>query len=204
MTPIIRIFVLLVCCVGMLASCSRTPRLSPLASDAVILAFGDSLTYGTGATAEESYPAILENLINRKVVRAGVPGELSSEGLARLPEALETLRPQLLILCHGGNDLLRRTGEAAAEANIRAMIQLAKERGVGVVLIAVPRPGLRLSPPDYYESLAQAVHAPVEADVLSTILGDNSLKADMAHPNAQGYRKLAEAVASLLKKAGAV
>lgn len=197
-----RWFILLVCC--MLVSCARTPKLAQLPSDAVVLAFGDSLTFGTGATPEQSYPAALEGLIKRKVVRAGVPGELSSEGLARLPEVLEEVRPQLLILCHGGNDLLRRTSETAAEANLRAMIKMAKERGIGVLMIAVPRPGFRLTPPDYYENIADDVDAPIETDALSGILGDNSLKADMTHPNAQGYQKLAEAVARLLKKAGAI
>lgn len=195
---------LLVLCVLWLASCGRVPPLAPLSNDAVVLAFGDSLTYGTGAETAESYPAILQQLIKRKVVRAAVPGELSGEGLARLPEALDQAQPQLLILCHGGNDLLRRTGESAAEVNLRAMVRMARERGIAVVLIAVPRPGLRLSPPDYYEKIAKDSQSPVETSVLADIMGDNNLKSDLTHPNALGYRKLAQAVANLLKKAGAV
>jgi acyl-CoA thioesterase I len=181
-----------------------SPQLPPLAGDAVVLAFGDSLTFGRGATPEESYPAILQELIARKVVSAAVPGEVTQAGLARLPVALEEHRPKLLILCHGGNDILRNLGMAQAEANLRAMIKIAKERGVAVVVIAVPERGLLLSPAKFYGRIADDLELPLEDDVIGAILGDATLKSDTVHPNAAGYRKLAEAVAALLKKSKAI
>src|ERR1700682_4354310 len=94
------------------------------------------------AGEDESYPAQLEKLIGRRVVRAGVPGEVTAQALQRLPGALDEYSPRLLILCIGGNDFLRRLGNGQAEHNVRAMVQLAKGRGVGVVLIGTPEPGL--------------------------------------------------------------
>lgn len=185
-------------------ACSKTPQLTKLPNDAVILAFGDSLTFGTGATPATSYPAVLEKLIGRRVVAAGVPGEVSAEGLERLPDVLDEEQPTLLILCHGGNDLLRQTGEAKAEANLRAMIALAKAKGIQVLMIAVPKPGLTLSSPAYYEKIAQELKLPIEIGVLRSILTSPSLKSDQVHPNAAGYRKMAEAIAELLKAAKAI
>ncbi len=188
-----------------LAGCGGSaPKLSKLPADAVILAFGDSLTFGTGAQPDASYPAVLEKLIGRKVWSAGVPGEVSAAGLARLPSALDYYQPGLLILCHGGNDFLRKLGDAQAAENLRAMIRLARQRGIEVVLIAVPKPGLFPSPPDFYAEIAKEFALPYEDAALKAILRDNELKSDIAHPNARGYARLAAAVAALLKKTGAV
>lgn len=188
-----------------LAACGgRGPRLDKLPADAVVLAFGDSLTYGTGAAREESYPARLEHAIGRKVVNAGVPGEASAEGLARLGEALDEARPSLLILCHGGNDFLRRLDEAAAAANVRAMILLARDKGVPVVLLATPKPGLPPSVPPFYAEIAAELRVPYEEGVIRQVLLDNRLKSDLVHPNAQGYARIAESVRELLDRAGAL
>ena len=186
------------------AGCGKQPRLSALGPDAIVLAFGDSLTFGTGANEQESYPAQLAQLIGRKVMRAGVPGEVSADGLARLPDALDEHQPKLLILCHGGNDFLRRVPKQQAAANVRAMIRLAKSRGVEVALIGTPEPGLTVSPPEFYAEIAREFSVPYEDGVVGKILRDSSLKSDAIHPNARGYRLIAERLAELLRKAGAV
>lgn len=190
---------------ALLSACSGgQPKLQRLSPDAVVLAFGDSLTSGTGANPSESYPARLEALIGRKVVSSGVPGETSAEGLARLPAVIEESKPQLVILCEGGNDFLRKLDEAQAAENLRAMIRLAKAHGAQVVLIAVPKPGLLPSPADFYASVAREFAVPHEESALKKILTDNALKSDLVHPNAAGYARLAGAVAALLRKSGAV
>jgi lysophospholipase L1-like esterase len=189
----------------LLTACgSATPPLPPLDPSAVVLAFGDSLTFGTGASPGESYPAQLERLIGRKVVAQGVPGEVSAQGLARLPGALEATAPRLLVLCHGGNDLLRKLPESEAAANVRAMVRLAREKGIAVVLIGVPKPGISPSPAAFYAEIAKEFAVPYEGSILKTVLTDNELKSDWVHPNARGYARVAEAVAGLLKQAKAL
>ena len=185
-------------------ACGERPKLERLPASAVVLAFGDSLTFGTGAAEAESYPAQLESLIGRRVVGAGIPGEVTAQALARLPAALDEHAPRLLILCIGGNDFLRRLGNAQAERNVRAMVQLAKSRGINVLLIGTPEPGLLPSPPAFYAAVAKDLGVPYEDGVITEVLKDASLKSDPIHPNARGYRLIAERLAARLKKSGAL
>ena len=186
-------------------ACGRPPTLDPLAPGDGILAFGDSLTRGTGAPDGQSYPAQLARLIDRTVVNSGVPGETSAEGVRRLSEVLDEVRPALVLICHGGNDILRGLNLDAARRNLEAMVETARAAGAQVVLIGVPRRSLLLrDTADFYVEVAEELGLPLEDEALEDILGDDELKSDAVHPNAAGYRRLAEAVAELLREAGAV
>lgn len=187
------------------AGCSSDiPRLSKLSADANILAFGDSLTYGTGAKTGESYPERLSASIGRTVINAGVPGETTTDGLARLPGMLEDTRPDMVILCLGGNDFLRKVDPARTRSNLERMITMIRAENIPLVLIAVPKPGLFVSSDVLYKQLAKKFSLPLENEVLAEVLGDKSLKSDPIHPNAQGYQQVADAIAKLLKSAGAI
>jgi lysophospholipase L1-like esterase len=169
-----------------------------------IVALGDSLTFGTGAQESQSYPAVLSTLIGRTVIREGVPGETTEEGLERLSQVLETHRPRLLLLCLGGNDMLRKVDDALIEARLRQLVSRAREQGVSVMMIGVPRPALLSGTAPFYPRLAKDLGLPLEDKVLAEVLHDATLKSDAIHPNAAGYRRMAEAVAKLLHASGAL
>jgi lysophospholipase L1-like esterase len=187
-----------------LFACKSDATQSPLAPEAKVLAFGDSLTYGAGVLPEETYPAQLQALIQRPVINGGLSGELSGDGLKRLPIWLNEYEPKLLILCHGANDLLRSLSEEKAAENVRAMVKMARDRGIDVVLIAVPKFGLMRAPPTFYEDIAKEFDIPIERHVLNDIVENNSLRSDSVHPNAQGYRMIAQAIVKRLQKSGAL
>lgn len=186
-------------------SCSESPtKLSPLSADTIILAFGDSLTYGTGARNGQDYPSLLSKMTNLKVINEGVSGEISSEGLERLPTLLDQYDPNLLILMHGGNDILRKYSHRELKRNLLKMILECQQRNIEVILLDVPKPGIILKSVKLYEELAAETEIPAELTLLANILGDNSLKSDTIHPNAEGYQMLAEGITSFLMEYGAV
>jgi acyl-CoA thioesterase-1 len=189
-----------------LISCSKSPgSLSKLPNHAVILAFGDSLTYGTGASPKRDYPSILAQLTARQVVNAGLPGEVSGDGLKRLPALLDLHQPGLLILIHGGNDMLRKIPGEQTAKNLKEMITLAHDRQIGVVMLGVPSPNiLWLSSAGFYQAIAEAMDVPIDIETLPEVLGNNSLKSDMIHPNDQGYERIATQIHGLLVDSGAL
>ncbi|MHB1145244.1 MAG: arylesterase [Thiobacillus sp.] len=193
-----------VCLAVLLAACDRAPTLPKLSSHDVIVAFGDSLTHGTGASTDDAYPAVLATLTGRTVINAGVPGDTTSSGLARLPAVLDEHKPRLVLLCLGGNDMLRKQPEAATENNLRLLVKTIRASGAEVVLIGVPEPRLFGGTPDFYARLAEEMQLPLEADIFNEVLKDNRLKADPIHANAAGYRLVAERLAELLREAGAL
>lgn len=190
---------------AVLCACSEHyPSLPRLDTGDVVLAFGDSLTYGTGAAEGESYPEVLSGLIGRTVISSGVPGERTAEGLERLGDVLDMHQPRIMLLCLGGNDMLRKVDAGETETNLRQMIDAATARGIGVVLIGVPKPALLGGTAKFYERIAADYSIPYEGEVLNDILKDNEYKSDPIHPNARGYRLLASALAELLKRSGAI
>lgn len=181
------------------------PTMDKLTDDGVILAFGDSLTYGTGASGGQDYPSVLSQLTGHEVINAGIPGEISQEGLKRLPDLLDQYQPALLILMHGGNDILRKLPVEQTRANLQAMIAAAKQRNIQVVLLGVPKFSLLLlSSAEFYGELADSEALVADLQTLPEILSDNQLKADTVHPNSKGYRLLAERIADLLRERGVI
>ena len=181
--------------------CDSGPGIKPFNQESVVLAFGDSLTHGTGASAGQSYPDVLSELLARQVINGGIPGEVSAAGLKRLPAVLEEYKPTLVILCHGGNDFLRKMNQATTSSNLDAMITLIRSHGADVVLVGVPKLGFGLQVPELYSQIADQHTIPLQKEILVDLLSDNSMKSDVIHPNATGYRLMAEAIYDLINRA---
>jgi len=195
---------MMILCLLFLQACSDSKSLTPIPEDGVILAFGDSLTVGVGASDAYSYPAILMELSGRQVIGVGVSGEETTQGLLRLPKVMDEVNPDLLILLEGGNDILRNKNMRNTKQHLAAMIELAQSRGVQVVLIGVPEKKLFSDVVPLYEELAEQYNLVFADDLLSGLLRDNEYKSDAVHLNQQGYRVMAESILQLLVKHGAL
>jgi acyl-CoA thioesterase I len=191
-------------CMG--ACGKKTLRAQSVAAGAAVLALGDSITYGTGAAQDASYPAVLAKLTGWNIVNAGVPGDVSAQALQRLPALLQEHKPALVLVSIGGNDFLRRLPEAETRANIRSICQQCVAAGAQVLLIAVPRVSLGalssaavsgsawLSDHPMYAELADELKLPLQRQGWSEVLGDERLRSDHIHANAKGYEQFARSV----------
>ena len=188
----------------LLMGCDRGPELRPLARDGIILAFGDSLTYGTGTDRDRSYPSVLARLTGRRVINDGIPGEVTRLGLVRLPKSLASHQPDLVILVHGGNDTLRRLGASQTKENLEQMVAAIRSAGADVVMLGVSGANLFLTAPDYYTDVAEALEVPLDTDAIPQLMRDATMKSDRVHFNREGYAALAMAVKALLESNGAL
>lgn len=194
--------------VAVAAGCGKAPRHAALPAGSVVLALGDSVTFGTGAGPGEDFPARLAALTGWRIENRGVPGDIAAGARDRLDEALEDVRPALVIVEIGGNDFLRRHGDATVKENIRAILRRVRQTGAPAVLVAVPKFSPlgaamgRLPDAALYAELADEEKVVLVPGVFGTVLADPALKADPIHPNAAGYRALAEGIAATLRESG--
>ncbi|MCU0947405.1 MAG: arylesterase [Porphyrobacter sp.] len=179
-----------------------------------IIAFGDSLFAGYGLNDGESYPDRLEAAlrargINAAVTNAGVSGDTTAAGRQRLAFTLDAqgAKPDLFILELGGNDLLRGLSPQETRANLAAMLDELKARGIPVLIM-----GMRAPPnygPDYqdefdaiYRDLAKQYGAALIPFWLEGIYQDQSLfLPDRIHPTAEGVEQLVSGTIAAVRAA---
>jgi acyl-CoA hydrolase len=205
-----RTFVVSLASAVMLAACGRSTRLPAIPPGSTVLAFGDSVTYGTGASQGEDWPSRLAAMTRWSVVNAGIPGDTAEAATNRIQALLDEHQPALVIVEIGGNDFLRRRSQSSVKEDLRRIVRAAKAARATVVLVAVPELSLlgvvtrKVSDSPIYEQLGEEEAVPVIAGVFSDILRRPELCADNIHPNAAGYRKMAEGIVLQLKAAGLV
>jgi acyl-CoA hydrolase len=192
----------------LLAACGRAPEFAPLPVGTPVLCLGDSVTHGTGAGADEDYPTRLAELTGWRIHNAGIPGDTADRARDRIRAVLEETQPKLVLVEIGGNDFLRRRPEAAVREDIRQILAAVRAFGAQPVLVAVPRFSIigavagALPDAELYAELAAEEKVPLVDKVFAGVLSDESLKADRIHPNAAGYRVLAEGIADRLARVG--
>lgn len=166
-----------------------------------IVAFGDSLTEGHGVAANQNYPAQLERALGKPVVNAGVSGNTTGEALQRLDRDVLALDPRIVLICLGGNDMLRRQPREQQFANLRIMIERLHQAGALVILIGIEGDGL-IYPKNYgddFRELARETGCVYVPNLMKDALGHRDRMVDPTHPNAEGYRLFVE---RLLETAG--
>lgn len=165
-----------------------------------IVAFGDSLTYGTGAGAGEGFTDHLSRLIARPVVNRGVPGATARDSIRRVDGEVIAAAPHMVIVMLGGNDLLQQRGEGEILKDLETIITRIQESGAMVVLVGVQSPLFGGSLGRGVKALARrtgCVHVP---NILKGVMGSPKLMTDRVHPNGEGYKIMAGRVADAIRE----
>jgi len=175
-----------------------------------VVAFGDSLSAGYLLPADAAFPNQLERRLradgfDAKIVNAGVSGDTTAGGLARVGFALGD-GADLVILELGANDMLRGVDPAITQANLEKIIAQVEARGTGILLA-----GMRASGnfgPDYkarfdaiFPELSKNHGAPLYPFFLAGVAGDKTLVlADGLHPNADGVARIVTGIAPVVEE----
>lgn len=162
-----------------------------------VVAFGDSLVSGKGATKGNDFVSVLSNLVGLDISNAGRSGDTTNSALRRLDPVLSR-DPDIAIVLLGGNDLLRFVPVDQRVANVTAITQRFRKAGVRVILV-----GLGSYPIDPFEGrlpdVATGTGSTLVPAALTGIIGNAALMSDFIHPNDAGHRLIAERIAPTLR-----
>ncbi|MFH1198596.1 MAG: GDSL-type esterase/lipase family protein [Candidatus Omnitrophota bacterium] len=164
-----------------------------------IICFGDSITFGYGVKPGEDYPTELAKLVSTPVLNMGIDGDTTNEAVKRLDSDVLDRQPYLVIIEFCGNDFLRKVPKEVTVNNLREMIDRVHNKGAMVAIVDVSA-GMFLQ--EYrvvFTKLAQETNSIFIPEILGGIITNPSMKSDFMHPNASGYKMIAEKIHQAIK-----
>ncbi|MGD1973668.1 MAG: GDSL-type esterase/lipase family protein [Desulfobacterales bacterium] len=170
----------------------------------IIVCFGDSLTFGTGADKGMDYPSQLAKMIRKTVINKGIPGDTTTSALRRLNRDVLSKNPEFVLITLGGNDLKNGVPVDVAFGNLKHIVQTIQKHGAKVIIGGLKYPGIDRGFGKGYEDLAQQTGAMLVPNIFEGIAKNPDLMSDPIHPNSSGYtiiaRRYYNAIASLEPK----
>ncbi len=188
------VITLLSYCVIVFTGCAKREIKNVDSKGKNIICFGDSITFGYGVNQGEDYPSALAKIIDAPIINAGIDSDTTTEALERLKSDVLDRDPLLVIIEFCGNDFMRQIPKETTITNIRKMVELVQAKGAMVAIVDISA-GLFLT--DYraiFRNLAKETSSIFIPSVLSGIITNPSMKSDFLHPNAAGYKIMAQRV----------
>jgi lysophospholipase L1-like esterase len=161
------------------------------AGSEVIVCFGDSLTFGTGAATGMDYPSQLAGMMGKPIINKGIPGDTTSSALRRLYRDVLSIKPDIVLITLGGNDLKNGVSKNTAFANLKYIVETILERGARVIIGGLKFPGIDRGFGKGYQDLARQTGAILIPDIYAGVVDNPNLMSDAIHPNSAGYRIIA-------------
>ena len=165
-----------------------------------IICFGDSLTYGTGASEGNDYPSQLSKMLARPVINAGRPGDTTASALQRLEKDVLSYSPDIVLITLGGNDLKNGVATATAFENLNLIVNLIHNQGARVIIGGLHIPFRDRGFGKGYQKLARDTGATLIPNILEDLMGNRQRMSDPIHPNDTGYKIVAERFHKALRR----
>lgn len=194
-----RIYILLLVLIAaLLWFSSFIPRPAPILSGTNIIAFGDSLVLGVGATFQSDFVFLVSQTIDEPIVNKSVAGDTTGSALKRLAKDVLENDPKIVIVLLGGNDYIQNIPMEETFDNLSIIIKRIEETGAVVLLLGVRGGAVKDTYKKGFKKLASRYDLYFVPNVLDGIIGNPELLFDAIHPNNQGYRIISEKVSPVL------
>jgi acyl-CoA thioesterase-1 len=195
------IFILLVVFSILFMACAITG--ASTSGKETIVCLGDSLTAGTGITVtgmdnrSKAWPAVLQNKVNIPVINAGVSGDTTAQGLARVNKDVLSKNPKIVIILLGGNDHGQQIPVDTIKNNLQKIIDMVNDGSRKIYLAKFFPRGI-----ERYENMFDALVSSNNIELIDNIYDafwPLHLADDRVHPNAKGHEIMAENIFNALK-----
>ena len=181
----------------------RPPRKAPastIPADAPVVFLGDSITHGHRLSSSLAFPSLLGRSLGARTINAGISGDTTDGGLARLERDVLAHHPRLVVVELGVNDAFGQRPPEKVVANLRTITQRIRAQGAAVVLLHTPVPGMAGDGNRReLREIARSEGATLVEDFLLGVVPAHTY--DGLHPNEQGQAMLAERLAPILREA---
>jgi acyl-CoA thioesterase I len=180
--------------------CSSEIKFTDKSRTGPIVVLGDSLAAGYQLEPEESFVSLLGERLDVKIINLGLKGATTAESLPRVKKEVLPLKPSLVVIELGGNDVLQKVDQAETRANLQKMIDEVHEQEIPILVLGV-RGGLVSDKfADMFSDLVSENAVAYVPDILDGILTNPGLRIDTIHPNKEGHMKIADRIEPELRE----
>ncbi len=193
-------FIVLISLAGLLIFSNSREKITNFPSSGTdVIAFGDSLVVGVGASEKGGFVTILSQELDLPIVNLGISGDTTARALERI-NTLDQYKPKVVIVLLGGNDFLQGIPEVETFVNLEKIIYNIHKRGSAVLLLGLEDKKLGNKHRQSFDTLAEKTAVLYLPNILDGIYGNPTLSADTLHPNDAGYRIIANKIRPVLEK----
>lgn len=164
----------------------------------LIVFFGNSITAGQAAGAGEDFPTLVGKNLNVPVINAGISGNTTADALKRIDRDVLDKNPSIVVVELGGNDLLQGVNVNVTKRNFDLILTKIKSTNAKIVILGIKFYLFKGLYETDLQNFAKKYNAVLVPDIMEGIIDDQNLKHDDIHPNAKGYRKIADKLTPII------